>query len=859
MKIKVFVLITAIVFLFSSCDMFELLGRCNPNDEAYDPTEDPNNKPNLKPINPSNLQIVFSVDEENNAPIVTLNWQKNSTYINEMIVERAVKGSSNFNTIKTIDYINKNEKFATCIDDSQTTESLSANEFVYRVKSKNGNGYSDYSNECPFTCPPVVSFSVNRWKGGDPNELIENETRGSSADKFDFYSTSYGIINSIEWDFGDGSEPVTVLRNEDSESLFSNVQHSFPENENPFDIKLKAIGPNGTVEKIEQKYITIGQPIAKFQISADTDSNGDYETELNNENMIIEPGTKIKIKNLSEDADFYIWGLGGEYEPVMDESPQFAEMNKDQKHYIYKINLTAQKSSKANVATYNIRVGSGVMDFYFYYQENSVREITVDIDTEVSFVNNSHGYNAKFSIDYGDSEAPDFQLVESSPNSLSHKYTSTGDFTCTLQMTTDWGETETSSLTVHVVDTRKQVGDDYTLTRNLSSADIDNDGDTDFLFVSNKNGDFHLNVIENQLDNEANGMVVKELKGEGFTFDSTNAIQAKLTKDNAGSYLVVLFDKNPDSTLTPGPTLTPDPNPTSQPNPTPDPDQNPQCIKIYILSKGDSTIHLTDKQTFENLGKNVYFTIGDYNLDGRADIVIYRKFLDKDASDNDVEKNQLLVSKGSGTGGFFPFGAALNENAPAYAVRNMVINKLSNTNIADILLLTEESNNNLYLFTTNNDGNCTVNNITNIQAVDYFDCGDINGDGKQELVIHGSNGLYWGTLSDSSTNLLTLTQISINYSNSNISNFEVSALALCDVDKDNKLELITASSIRLRLHRFNNNNFDTNCSYIVDDTSDYGFNSICPALIDSDSNMDIIVTEGTTGKIYWYPNSLLNK
>ncbi|MBN2738119.1 MAG: PKD domain-containing protein, partial [Spirochaetales bacterium] len=396
MKINVFVLIMALLLLFSSCEgLFEIKGRWNRNDPNYDPTNDPVNQPNLPPIAPSNLKITFFVDEANeDKPCVRLNWQNNSTFTQKTIVERAPEGSSDFSKIGEVKYIvspdgqdTASEQF---VDDGLSTTQLSETGFVYRITAVNPSGSSEVVDKL-FYCPPVISFAAYAeatW--------INEKTADNVNITFYFKNQSYGMIDTYSWNFGDNTEIIAE----------ENPSHIF-RTKNIYSITLTCDGKGGKNSYTRDDYVAIGMPQANFSLY--TDSGFGAESLIDENNMLVDDGDTIYIQESSvfHDAKLNNWFLikepwgrvieptsisvqsGSNYRRYSIQLPEFGNGDEDlpaigqYDFFLQVMDFATHRSQKHQF----LNIGKAKLDFKFLYTPEDI-SITKNAGVMINFENN---------------------------------------------------------------------------------------------------------------------------------------------------------------------------------------------------------------------------------------------------------------------------------------------------------------------------------------------------------------------------------------------------------------------------------------------------------------------------------------
>ncbi len=133
-----------------------------------------------EPAPPSNLSSNFK-----NSNKIELRWSDNSNNETNFLIERSFNSNSNFSVIKSTS--NNTTQF-------EDTELVPNTQYYYRIRAKNNEGYSSYSNK--------LSIKTDDQLPNEPQGTIIVDNRNSSVTKIGDWSTSTaGGDNKYETDY----------------------------------------------------------------------------------------------------------------------------------------------------------------------------------------------------------------------------------------------------------------------------------------------------------------------------------------------------------------------------------------------------------------------------------------------------------------------------------------------------------------------------------------------------------------------------------------------------------------------------------------------------------------------------------
>ncbi|MBN2736016.1 MAG: VCBS repeat-containing protein [Spirochaetales bacterium] len=834
MKIKVFVMIMALVLLFVSCeDMFETMGRWNLNDPLYDKEGNPIDQPDQPPIAPSNLAVSFFLENNNfNLPRVRLQWQNNSSYTQKTIIERAKEGTGDFVLLAEVPYVMDAEGHDNAslqfVDDTLNKDDLSECGYMYRVKAANPRGASAV-DEKMFYCPPVIVdfFAVGNTTGS---------TYGNQDEKFTFSYEIYGLVDTVTWNYGDESTAVLASTDEAPQKQYAL--------NGLFNVSLSATGPGNpdkAVSLTKDNFISINIPRAGFRIFADINpAISGYETEIV-DTIIMNPGEQIEIVNEAVFAENIMWSVNfkGSNELITlnnQTSTNYYTIPEETEYGRFEISQIAIGADlDAKVVRKSINVGRGELTLSCTGMDVNNRSITISQERTILFDNTCSGFEPiRLTINYGDG------ITENVPTdfrSIPHQYVNPGSYTCTLILRTAFypNEAEISkSIQVNVLG-RKLIslpnGISYSTPGDLRSGDMDGDNDTDFMFINGTGTNRSLMWID---VSSGASMAVDYLRtsGSANVLSGAEILQAELVDvGEANLYLIVSV-------------------------------KTTTGIDIRIFkSEGKFWSEVADS-AISIVAETACFAVG--SIDNTVpDLAIYSSHTDS-TGETPVTTNSLTCYSGDATGTpgepfvFSKSGTVLETISPAGAIKIIVANLSEKQNDEILLLANGTTGKTVYFYEKpGTDGIFTRYDLS-IGNGHLIEIGDVDGDSDLDLIVHtgtadGGNLFFYRNQAASQDGAASFSSNNMNYT------YSVNTLAVLDVDSDNLSEVVTGS-IRtyLMLRNFEGNSF-TNAGdpffKYPDNSGFHYFNSIAMGDIDGDGKSDLLVSEAEG--IFWYPNIMI--
>ncbi|RMD68242.1 MAG: sodium:calcium exchanger, partial [Cyanobacteria bacterium J149] len=125
-----------------------------------------------------------------------------------------------------------------------------------------------------------------------------------------------------------------------------------------------------------------------------------------------------------------------------------------------------------------------------------------------------------------------------------------------------------------------------------------------------------------------------------------------------------------------------------------------------------------------------------------------------------------------------------------------------------------------------------------------IDGGDLNGDGRRDVVAGGEEGLFWYRNNENGTNWTQLSIVG--------SSYQPQDLKVADIDKDNDLDIIIAADNGVYYWRNNSNGTFSGPTQVVN----FKVAQIAVADIDRDGDNDLIFGKNSSNaSLYWYSNN----